>query len=318
MNPKYFFLIYILYFLVSSCQDRNTISEDKNDYVPVIASDWWRICEAQDLDTLNGPDPSRQHVIDHGFIQAANGKWQLWACMRGTAVGRLLYGWEGGSLTEGPWQPTGIKARAKAEFGEQEKPAEKIQAPYFKKIGDQYYCFYNSGGIRWMVSEEGVNYRRNFDESGSNLLYEKGGRDVMVLDIDGTYYAYSTVSTVARDGWLYGFIIVRTSQDFKRWSDYTIVAEGGKAGQGPVSAESPFVQEYKGSYYLFRASSVDGKTYVYRSDNPYLFCNNDDAKLITVLDIKAPEIIHHEGSWYISDLSDFKGIKLARLSWEKE
>ena len=289
--------------------------EEDKTYKPVIESVWWRICEAPDLGKLNGPDPNRQHVIDHGFIQAENGEWQLWACMRGTAVGRLLYGWEGKSLEEGPWEPAGIKARAQAEFGEQVDP-EKIQAPYFMKIDDQYYCFYNSGGIRWMVSDDGVHYERKLDNNGSNLLYEKGGRDVMLIKIDDTYYAYSTISTVSRDSWLYGFIIVRTSKDFKRWSDYTIVAEGGRAGQGPVSAESPFVQEYKGSYYLFRASSADGKTYVYRSDNPYLFCNNNDENLVTVLDIKAPEIIHHNGEWYISDLADFQGIKLAKFKWE--
>jgi hypothetical protein len=33
------------------------------------------------------------------------------------------------------------------------------------------------------------------------------------------------------------------------------------------------------------------------------------------LPIKAPELVLHEGQWYISDLSDFQGDKLARLRW---
>lgn len=290
---------------------------DKKAYMPVVDSNWWRICEMPDLGTLNGDDPERQHVIDHGFIQAENGMWQLWACMRGTAVGRLFFGWEGASLESGPWQPKGIVARAQEKYGEPVDP-EKIQAPYFMKIDGKYYCFYNAAGIRWMESEDGLHYKRKVGKDGNNILYKEGGRDVMVIKIKDQFFAYSTVSTVAKDGWRYGYVIVRTSKDLKRWSDYTIVAHGGKAGGGPISAESPYVVELKGYFYLFRASSVDGKTYVYRSDNPYLFCNNDDENLIAELPIKAPELIHHNDQWYISDLADFQGIKLAKLKWVED
>jgi len=74
----------------------------------------------------------------------------------------------------------------------------------------------------------------------------------------------------------------------------------------------------EGNYYLFRASSVTAKTYVYRSDTPYNFGVNDDSKLITILDIKAPEIILYHDQYYISDLADFQGIKLAKLHWIEE
>jgi beta-fructofuranosidase len=285
-------------------------------HTPVIEGESWRICESPDLDSLNGPDLSKQHVVDHGFIQDATGKWHLWACIRGTRVGRLLYGWEGESLEDGPWTHTGIKARADTTWGEQKGEQESIQAPYFMQIDGKYYCFYNSVGIRMMTSADGAHYQREKVKDNNNILYEKGGRDVMVMEDDGKYYAYSTVTTVARDGWLWGFVIVRTSTDLNNWGDYTIVSEGGRAGNGPVSAESPFVQKYQGYYYLFRASSVTGTTFVYRSEDPYNFGVNDDSKLVAELPIKAPEIIYHEGQWYISDLADFKGIKLARLQWE--
>jgi hypothetical protein len=140
----------------------------------------------------------------------------------------------------------------------------------------------------------------------------------MVMKEGNVYYSYSTVSTVARDGWKYGFVILRTSEDLKRWSDYTIVSSGGIAGNGPISAESPYVVRIEGSYFLFRSSSVTAKTYVYRSDTPFHFGVNDDAKLVTQLDIKAPEIILYKDQYYISDLADFRGIKLARLEWVKE
>jgi len=301
----------IVFFSLHACEQ----AAEETIPVPVIVSDQWRICEMPDLDSLNGPNPDRQHIVDHGFAQADNGQWLLWACMRGTKVGRLLYGWQGTSPDEGPWKPLGVVARANADFGEKTTPEESIQAPYFLKLNGTYHCFYNSNGIRLMTSEDGIHFARTVDDQGNNILYKEGGRDVMVMHDNGTYYAYSTVSTVARDGWKYGYVILRTSPDLKQWSDYTIVSAGGIAGNGPVSAESPFVLKYEGYYYLFRASSITFKTYVYRSDNPYHFGVNDDSKLVTALPIKAPELILFNDQWYISDLADWQGIKLAKLEW---
>src|SRR5690606_25732713 len=130
--------------------------------VPVIDGPFWRIGTAPDLGELNAKDMSKQQVVDHGFVKDAAGRWHLWACIRGTNAGRLLYAWEGASITDGElWEQKGISARASAEWGEQAKPgAEHIQAPYFRKVGDTYYCFYNSGGIRYMTSQDGARYER--------------------------------------------------------------------------------------------------------------------------------------------------------------
>ena len=284
---------------------------------PAIAGPWWRICEMPDLGDLNGPEPRRQHIVDHGFIQACNGKWQLWACMRGTAVSRLLYGWEGDSLEAGPWTPRGVVARAEAKYGEQirvadGKRAETMQAPFFMQLDGIYHCFYNSAGIRLMTSENGIDYQRAaFKDTGTNLLYPDGGRDVMVLKIGDTFYSYSTIST--RDG--RGYVNLKTSQDLRQWSRSKAVCEGGRGGVGPVTSESPFVVALDGYYYLFRASSMTFKTYVYRSKDPAYFGIDDDRFLVATLPIKAPEIIHNDGKWYISDLADFQGVNLARLHW---
>ena len=291
-------------------------TQSSRQRVPVIASDWWRICEMPDLGDLNGPDADRQHVVDHGFIQLGDSTWQVWACIRGTAVGRLLYKWQGKQLESGPWEPLGIAARANAQYDEQTIPRESIQAPFFLKIDNLWHCFYNSNGIRLMTADATGNFTRTLDESGNNVLYREGGRDVMVLRDDNTFYAYSTISTVAADGWKSGFIIVRTSTDLKSWSDYSIVSAGGIAGNGPISSESPFVVKIDGLFYLFRSSSVTGLTYVYCSENPYDFGVNNDSKLVTTLPVRAPEIINVQNRYYISDLSDFKGIKLARLAWQ--
>lgn len=281
-----------------------------------------------DLGELNGPNPKRQHVVDHGFIQAENGQWQLWACIRGTAVSRLLYGWRGKSLEAELWEPIGVVARAQREYGEQVGTkdghvVEAIGAPYFKIIGDTYYCFYHSGGMRAMTSQNGVNYQRaDFGENRGNLLFPNGGRDIMIAKFGDLYYAYSTVTTADRKC----HIELRTSPDLLSWSKPKIVSQGGKAGNDHVSAESPFVVEMDGYYYLFRASSMTFLTYVYRSPHPTDFGIEDDKYLIAEFHIKAPELVHHQGQWYISDLHsdlhkgvhNFQGIRIAKLQWEVE
>ena len=165
-----------------------------------------------------------------------------------------------------------------------------------------------------MDSDNGIDFERVLSSEGSSFLYA-GGRDPMVLKWNGLYLGYSCVTKVSQDNWLSAFVIVRRSKDLREWSDYTIVSEGGICGNGPVSAESPFVVNRGKWFYLFRSSSMDFNTYVYRSDTPYHFGCNEDSKLIAVLPIKAPEIIEHNGSWYISDLADFRGIKMSRLNW---
>ncbi len=289
-------------------------------HIPIVASDWWRICEMPDLGDLTGPDPAEQNIVDHHMYLDDEGRWHLWAAIRGVTCDHLIYGWEGVSLEEGPWEPKGVVLRADPQAGERNKPdgGELLSAPFFIKHAGEWNCFYNSNaGIHRLRSKDGKTFERVLNANGTSLSYE-GGRDPMVLKIGDLYFAYSCVTTVSADNWLKGFVIVRTSPDLEEWSDYTIVSEGGIAGNGPVSSESPFVVELDGLFYLFRATSTDFKTYVYRSDTPYNFGVNDDSKLIAVLPIKAPEIILHDGQYYISDLADFRGIKLARLRWDED
>jgi hypothetical protein len=318
-QTKIFIKLIIALIIVS----HTAAGQQKVPRVPVITSDWWRICEMPDLGELNGPDSKRQHVVDHGFILADNGKWQLWACIRGTGVSRLLYGWEGESLEKGPWPGKGIAARAQEKYGEQirmrdGKREETMGAPFFMKEGSDYYCFYHSAGIRLMESDNGVDYRRSPDENGSNLLYPDGGRDVMVLKIGDVYHGYSTITTKNDSDKLISYVKLKTSKDMRNWSGDKIVCQGGKASTGGVAFESPFVVQLDGFFYLFRASSTTFKTYVYRSTNPTRFANNDDSNLIAEFYIKAPEVFEHNGQWYISDLSDFQGIKLAKLDWDAD
>ncbi len=294
-------------------------NQQRTARVPVIESEWWRICEMPDLGDLAGPEPQRQHVVDHGFIQAADGTWQLWACIRGAGIGRLIYGWQGSDLEQGPWAPAGVKLRADRACGESIGPdgQEHIGAPFFFRHAGRYHCFYHTGGsIRMATSDDGIHYARTGRPDDRYELYPHGGRDVMVLEHQGLLYFFSTVSVRVADNLSYSFVNLRTTPDLQKFSDFSRVSEGGAGGNGPVSAESPFVVHLDGYWYLFRASSISFETYVYRAADPYSFGCNDDRNLIATFPIKAPELIHHNNQWYISDLYDFQGIRLAKLRWD--
>ena len=309
-------LFLILFIAFTACDKSQQI------YVPVLQGEGWRVCNQPDLGENNGDNLDRMDIVDHSFIRAEDGTWQLWACMRGTKPGRILYKWEGKSLEEPDWTDKGIAARADTSWGERAYPQELLQAPHFIKTDGIYWCFYNSSEVRAMFSEDGKNYERRRFHKGNNILTHANGackgRDPMVFhDDDGKWYLYTTVSYAA-DGHLAGEVIVRSSDNLSDWSDYTVVSRGGIGGNGPVSSESPFVVKYKDKYYLFRASSISFLTYVYCSDTPYNFGVDNDDKLITTLPLKAPEVFEYEGQWYISDLSDFKGIKLYKMEWIKK
>ena len=114
------------------------------------------------------------------------------------------------------------------------------------------------------------------------------------------------------------YVLASASKDFRTWSPGVIVSQGGRGGSGPVDAESPFVVFLDGYFYLFRASSISFKTFVYRSVDPPAFGINNDSKRIAEFKIKAPEVIRHDNKWYISDLHDFQGIRMTRLRWDED
>ncbi len=269
------------------------------------------ICTMPDLKEFNGEKPENQHIVDHGIIQAKNGKWQLWACLRGVKVGRLLYGWEGDSLETENWRHAGVKMRADAEAGELVKSdgIEAIGAPFFIKNAGRYFCYYHSNGIRVAASDDGVHYER----LTPNTTSIPGGRDVMILKHDELFYSYATESTVDGES----FVESSVSSDLVNWSESTIVSKGGKGGSGAIDAESPFVVFVDGYFYLFRTSSITFKTVVYRSEDPQAFGIDDDSKLIAELDLKILELFEHENQWYTTHISeDFQSVLLSKVEWK--
>jgi len=283
---------------------------------PVIVGDWKRMTAMPDLGQLAGPQPQRQHIVDHGLMQDAEGNWRIWACLRGTAVSRLLYGWKSPELFVESWEPVGVVARAQARFGERVKDSgeETMGAPFFLKERDTWYWFYHSAGFRLMTSSDGVNFERAADWGPKgNLTSIPGCRDVTIMKHDDTFYSYAAVTTPDAKR---GYIVAATSPDLKQWNNRGIVCEAPPGQNGKVSAESPFVVCKDGLFYLWRASSHDFRTSVYRSADPLDFAPGTDDKLIDTVRLKAPEVIQYGGKWFITDLHDFQGIRMSELTWE--
>ncbi len=94
--------------------------------LPRIEGPWWTVAGNPDLGELNSP---KQQVVDFAVWQAADGTWQLWACIRQTKCAgktRLFYRWEGKRLTDPDWTPGGIALQADPKYGE---TAGGLQAP---------------------------------------------------------------------------------------------------------------------------------------------------------------------------------------------
>jgi hypothetical protein len=285
--------------------------------VPTIQGKWWKIAGDAELGELTSP---KQQPVDFGIWQAADGTWQLWSCIRNTkAAGktRLFYRWEGAKLTDRDWMPTGIAMQANPKHGETEGG---LQAPYVVKHERTYYLFYGDWEhICAATSEDGKTFTRRINPEGMTGMFGEGRgnntRDPMVLRIGGLWYCYYTAYPKQQ-----GAVYCRTSQDTRHWSQSRIVAFGGEAGKGPYSAECPFVVERQpGEYYLFRTQRYgeDAVTRVYRSRNPLDFgIDQDQNHLVATLPVAAPEIILHEGKYYIAALlPSLKGIQIAELEW---
>jgi hypothetical protein len=292
--------------------------------VPQIDGNFWNIARDPDLGKYT---TTKQQPVDFGIWQAADGTWQLWSCIRSTAVPgktRLFYRWQANNLTEKNWTPMGIAMMADPNFGEIEGG---LQAPFVLKENSIYYMFYGTWEhIALAIGRDGKTFARQLTRgavsNGVSSMFgeetESNTRDPMVLKIGSLYYCYYTAFPNR-----HGADFVRTSKDKIHWSASRKVAYGGSQGDGPYSAECPFVYHHaaSGYYYLLRNQFYGAKAQfaVYRSRNPFDFGRNDDRYLVETMPYAAPEIVESDGQLYIAVLrSDLKGIQMAKLKFVKK
>jgi hypothetical protein len=285
--------------------------------VPQIDGDFWQVAGDPDLGKYTTP---KQQPVDFGIWQAVDGTWQLWSCIRGTAAPgktRLFYRWQAKSLTDKNWTSMGIAMMADPNFGETEGG---LQAPFVFKENSVYYMFYGTWEhIALATSMDGKTFARQLTREGvSGMFGEEAGsntRDPIVLKIGPLYYCYYTGYPNR-----HGADFVRTSKDKIHWSASRRVAYGGSQGDGPYSAECPFVYHHaaSGYYYLLRNQFYGAKAQfaVYRSRNPFDFGKDDDRYLVETMPYAAPEIIESGGQLYLAVLrADLKGIQIAKLKF---
>ncbi|MCB9769126.1 MAG: hypothetical protein H6752_13095 [Candidatus Omnitrophica bacterium] len=303
--------------VVGFCFVLNGVAAEETDIlVPVIDGDWWQVAGDPDLGEYTRPE---QQPVDFGVWQAADGTWQLWSCIRKTGCGgntRLFYRWEGKNLTDTDWAPMGIAMEASPELGE---TTGGLQAPHVIRLENRYLMAYGDWqNICFAESKDGKNFERIIQTNGQTGVFSEGPgantRDPMLIQIDGLWHCYYTGFPFRRG---YGFC--RTSPDLENWSDSSVVSYGGKPGPGPIHNECPHVVEPEpGHFYYFRNQfyGENALNWVYHSTNSLNFGIDHDEYLVRQWHLAAPEIILHEGQYYIAALMDsLKGIKIAKLNW---
>jgi len=322
----YTYLIALATLLISA----SSMAQTADPPVPVIATDWTRIASNPDLGKYNS---DRQQPVDFGVWQAADGTWQLWSCIRGSNypgmpyTTRFLYGWEGESPLQADWEPQGIKWTAKPELGE---TPGGMQAPYVFEEDGTWYLFYGDWHrICLATGKDGKEFKRFRGENGEPGLFTEHttsgtgnnrARDPMVIKRGNTYYCYYTshIDDPVNDGWAF----CRTSLDRIHWTESVKVSHTPPyPGNSPrYSDECPhvvYLPEHE-LYYLF-VTQMYGKnmqTTVYASPTPVYFGIDDNQRKVCTLPVAAPEILFHEGKYYIYSLTPgLDGIRVAGLEW---
>ena len=320
---------------------------------PVLDGDFWLIGPSPSSDELpHGPpgtgEPRPRHeCVDHHVFQtvddAGKGAWHLWGCIRNTPVGRILYHWEGESLTAGPWRQTGELLRVERAAGESldDRGGEEwIQSPFVVLDQGTYYLFYGGHGtgvdengrsvphgdphmacqMCLMTSQNGWTWTRFRNEKGQSRLFLGPGetRDPCLIRIAGRwhlYYAGYHDNDPNQAG-----VYLRTSSDLIHWSDWRLVHQDRRYGAGPWDTECPHVVYRQGAYYLLRTQDyASARTHVFCSEDPLDFGIGDAKdKYVGSISVAAPEIIvDPSGAEFITSNHDLRaGTQLCRLSWQ--
>ncbi len=299
---------------------------------PVLVGEWWQVAGNPDLGEIG---TKNQQPVDFGVWQAADGSWQLWSCIRHTkepGKTRLFYGWEGGKITDKNWTAEGVKMRANPRVGE---TAGGMQAPHVIRGAHtgsflMFYGDWNNICLARSPKDNGKGFHRvvQSNQSSVTAMFTEGAgtntRDAMVIFVEEEqlYYCYYCAGIGLRsDGAQHetGAVYCRTSRNLSHWSESKIVSRGGRTGNSWGAHECPHVVYIDGYYYLFRTQRYgrNNISHVYRSKDPMDFgINSDEGFFVTTLPIAAPELVRHEGQWYIAALNTgLDGIRISKLDW---
>jgi len=312
------FLISTILFSVPAVWCNHAFAADTTEparHRPVIDGEWRRIAGNPDVGQWTS---EKQQPVDFAVWRAADGTWQLWSCIRHTkhpGRTRIFHAWEGERLTDADWQPRGVTFTGDARIGEM---AGGMQAPHVVRTGGKFRMYY--GDYRHIClaeSEDGKTFKKILRNDVAGLFGEGPtalARDPMLLKVGPRWYCYYAAHRDERHG-----IWLRTTKDLLNFSEPRRVLTGGQAGKNWWNFECPHVVRVGGWFYLFHTQNyAPGKqqTSVYRSADPTYFGIHDDSNFVCHLPVAAPELMQHEGRWYLASLSpNLDGIRIAPLRW---
>ncbi len=316
-------------------------------FLPVLDGSSWMIGATPDLSVLGADAEETSECVDHHVFQSPDGKWHLWACIRGTPVGRVFYHWEADSLTQENWKPTGEMIRADRGAGEclNDGTSEELMSPFVVSDEEQFYMFYSGADVGdtgsfddlhltgalglcqicLKTSPDGRNWTRHQNDEGLSRLFCGPGsaRDPSVMKIDGVWHMYyAGYHDVDR---LNAGTYLRTSTNLVDWSDWKLVHYDEHFHHHCYMAECPTVVKRDDLYYLFITENYrKSRTYVFCSDDPEDFGVDDGSKgydvnryFVGTIRVAAPEIIVDpvSGQEYITTCDLSAGIRMHRLKW---
>ena len=190
-------------------------------------------------------------------------------------------------------------------------PDKKLKwAPHAVWDGSTLHLFAGPGPIRHFTSQYGSDFKYVDIAVKNNYPFL---RDTMVFRLaSGEWIMYATDLVKGVDS-----VSAWRSKDLYQWSPAGVVFSAVRPAPvfAPVpssSCESPFVVQRDDGYYLFMTLTVtDDKTYmrspVFFSTDPLNFGRyaaggkGETAKLVTILETHAPELIQDGEQWYITN-----------------
>eukprot|EP01117_Protostelium_nocturnum_P014157 TRINITY_DN5355_c0_g1_i1.p2 TRINITY_DN5355_c0_g1~~TRINITY_DN5355_c0_g1_i1.p2 ORF type:complete len:303 (-),score=40.25 TRINITY_DN5355_c0_g1_i1:55-963(-) len=262
-------------------------------------------------------EPGPWYINDHTFIKDTKGNWHLYGITHAeppdpeneilfahaTTSVNLTSGW-----TKQPWALT-VDYKY---FGE-----THLWAPHVIMHKGLYYMFYCGGGkdhTHYALSLATSTDLFKWTRLPSGPLFYDGydARDPYITKINGKWVMYYDGNSTPQGG--NHVVLYRTSDDLIHWSDRKIAFTDPEKGTWGGGTESPFVVNYKGSYYLFigpRGGYVG--TDVFKSNNPFNF---DIKNRVGHIQSHAAEVIQDGNDWWISAAGWGQGgVFLAKLNW---
>lgn len=268
-------------------------------------------------------DPSvgekeRWYINDHTFIKDPNGTWHLFGITHAEPLDpehEIHFAHATAPHLLGPWtkRPFALDVDPKY-FNE-----THLWAPHVIQVNDSFYMFYCGGGpdhtkyaINLAISKDLFNWTRL--SSGPVIRDGFDARDPMVVRINNLWHLYYTATDPPKGG--NHIVAYRTSNDLIQWSERKIAFTDPSKGEFGGPTESPFIQYYNGSWYLFNGPREGYRgTGVFKSQNPTNFSIEQKVGWIYS---HAAEVINDDGQWWISHSGwDQGGVYLAPLNWNE-